>query len=89
MPKDADYYQHISQLVSTALNDPDIAADQHLVALLRKVDAAAADNQKFYDDRRKFQPTVSLYALEHHNKVPAELLDLLKYVDTPNSWSGF
>jgi predicted alternative tryptophan synthase beta-subunit len=47
------------------------------------------NKQYFYDDRRKFQPTVSMYALAHHHQLPPVLLTLLKVVQTPNAWSGF
>lgn len=82
-------FDHITELVETALNDPEIASDAQLVKLLTQIGEAALKKQYFYDDRRKFQPTVSMYALQHHHQLPPVLLTLLKVVQTPNAWGGF
>ncbi|KRL52343.1 bacteriocin immunity protein [Lacticaseibacillus manihotivorans] len=84
----ADFDQIVA-LAETALNDPEISKDPQLVKLLTKIGEAAMNKQYFYDDRRKFQPTVSMYALAHHHHLPPVLLTLLKVVQTPNAWGGF
>ncbi|MFD0897741.1 bacteriocin immunity protein [Loigolactobacillus binensis] len=81
--------QRVIQLIDQALADTTICADIELVAILRQMRTAAVQGQVFYDDKNQFQPLISRYTRLHSMRTPTVLLKLLRYVTTPQAWSGF